>query len=272
MAKKQKYKFVAKPALQVEEVKEEIVEIQPIELNDNQYSFDNTFELADMSLLDLSKDIAKSVHKGFKFFLFTQARENKKIALKLEHIKLLQNILQETKALGREIMNLKAEAIINVEILDQIIEGKKIDLKHEIKLKLEQYKTQIKEEQIKREKQEIELLDLKADIALKQAMASFKEAESEEQKQNAMFMKNVNEDFLNLPTGAKIVMFHDYMNRHKNDANASEIKDFDYEDFLKEISKKFYKESLNQAKAKTMSEEAIAEHDRWRTDKKQGKI
>ena len=272
MAKKRKYKFVAKPISSLVKYEENISKQNnnlPIE---EEFTIDNTFNLSDLNLSELTNGISRSINKGFKLFLFTQERENKKITLKIEHIKLLQSTLMETKKLGKDILDLKAEHLISEETLRYLKIGKKIELRQSIELLIEQHKTRLNEERIKREKQQIELLNLKADLALKEAQAVLLKSKSDEQKEHAEFMKKVNESFINLPSSAKLIMFHDFINRHKKITDTSDIKDFDFEDFLKDMAKKYYQEGLNQFQAKTTSSQAQADHDRWRTDKKTGKI
>ena len=103
MAKK--YKFTALPVNSIQKYEP----TQPKEENneleiENDFKFTSTFDLSLLNLSKLTKSLSKSVNKGTKLFLFTQARENERITLKIEHIRLLQVALQETRKLGKEIM------------------------------------------------------------------------------------------------------------------------------------------------------------------------
>jgi len=266
MAKK--YKFVAQPT--------------GITLydKDKDYSSDDTsneteeatFDLSEMNLTNLVKGLSKSIKKKVQLFHFTQKRENERITLKVEHIKILQTALQETRNLGKEIMEIRSDHFLTAETILNLIEGKRIDFKNQIELKIEEHKTKVSVERNKREKEELEILDKKADLALKHANIALINARTSEQTQMAELMKMAAEDYKNLPTGAKLSIFHDYINRHKNSTESSELEDYDFEDFLKDFKKDFFKESLKQEQAKTISQMAQADFDKHKTDKKTGKI
>lgn len=266
MAKK--YKFVARPT-DITLYSSDQVNTQKEAPSDLEES---TFDLSELNLSSLVTGLSKSVRKKIKIFHFLQKRENERITLKIEHIKVLQTALQETRSLGKEIMELRADHFLTSEAIQNLIENKRIDFKHQIELKIEEHKTNLAIERNKREKEELEILDKKADLALKHANIALINAKTNEQTQMAALMKNAAEDYKNLPTGAKLSIFHDYINRYKNSTEASELEDYDFEDFLKVFKKDFFSESLKQEQAKTISQQAQADFDRHKTDKKTGKI
>lgn len=272
MAKK--YKFTALPVNSIDKYKAEIKsETTPVNEDDDiELKFNSTFDLSELNLSNLIKSLTKSVKKGTKLFHFTQQRENDRITLKIEHIRLLQTALQETRKLGKEIMEVRADNFLTPETIRNIIEGKRIDLKYELEIKIEAYKSKIHYEKYKREREELDLLNMKADIALKTASADLINAKTKEQIEMAQFMKNAAEEFKSLPTGAKLLMIHDFMNRHKNITDTSNLEDYDFNEFLKETKKQYFDEGLKQEQAKTVSSQAQADFDRYRTDKKTGKI
>ena len=105
--------------------------IRKDEVNDQTFNADITFNLSELNLNNLLKGLVKSVNKGTKLFHFTQKRENERVTLKIQHIQLLQTALQETRKLGKEIMEVKADKFLSPEIIESLIEGKRIDLKNE---------------------------------------------------------------------------------------------------------------------------------------------
>jgi len=269
MAKK--YKFTALPVIsnpQIEESKSE--DTAPD--SEVEFKMEGSFDLSELNLSNLTKSLSKAVKKGTKIFHFTQQRENERISLKIVHIRLLQMALEETRKLGKEIMELRVDNFLTPEIIRNLIEGKRLDLKYEIELKVEEYKTRIHTEKIKREKEELETLNLRADVALKNANVDLLNAKTIEQTEMAMFMKHAAEEYQKLPTGAKLLMFHDFINRQKNATDTSNLEDYDFNEFLKDTKKKFYDEGVKQEQAKTVSNQAQADFDRYKTDKKTGKI
>lgn len=269
MAKK--YKFTALPVSSSLQ-KKEYGSLAYSTLEGNNSLDEEIFNLSELNLVSLTKSLSKSVNKGLKLFHFTQRRENERITLKIEHIRLLQRALQEMKKLGKEIMEIQADNYLTPEIIKGLIDNKRIDIKQAIELKIERHKTNLNSERLKREKEELEILDRKADLALKQAKVALLNARTAEQLQMAELMKQAAEDFKSLPTGAKLSIFHDYMNKHKNYPDTGETKDYDFEEFLKGYKKNIFNETLKQEQAKTKSNEAQADFDKFKTDKKTGKV
>lgn len=266
MAKKQKYKFVAKPITALEKVTEDdILSGNDFILNNENYTDNNTFDLAVLSISELTKALSKSINKGFKFFLFTQSRENKKINLKIEHVRILQEALNEAKKLGKEILDLKAEAILSTHTLNILVIEKRLNLKNDIEILIEQHKTRLNEEKNKRIESDLRIESIKIDLLLKTAKAN-------EHLGYAKFINAIANDIANLSSGAKMFMWHDLVNRHKEFVDTDSTKDFDFEEFLKKITKDELKEALKRSQAKTTSEQAKADFERHNTDRKTGKI
>jgi hypothetical protein len=265
MVKKVKYKFVAKPVSAIQKIDDSTKLVSYSNMNYSLDQDDIDFDLDKLNLSVLIKELSKASNKKFKTFHFLQKRENKRVSLKIEHIQLLKQALSEIRSYGKEILELSADNFLTTEMINQIVMGRRVDFEYQLKDKIEKYQTNIHLEKNKREESDIRIASMKMDLLLKTA-------EANEHQGYANFVNAMANDIANLSPGAKIYMWHDLINRHKEIHDTGNIKDFDFDEFLKNLTKDELFEALKRSKAKTTTEQAKADFEKHNTDRKTKKI
>jgi len=269
---KNKNKFLAKYIYTDENLDKPTQMKNSITKYSNEINTEEIFDLDSLNLVQLVQNLKKSIDKKPSRFLFFRRRENTKIALETEKVQLLINNISSLRFLGREMMEMKADAILTTHLLNFLVANKRQEFEQAFELNIEKHYTAIELEKNTRIRDNQLLTDKYLEQEKQKAEIEFLNAKTEEQKQNAEFMKIAIDDFKNLPSPYKVYMFSQYINRHKNSAIDNSPQDFDLDEFFKEYMKNKYKADLEQVNAETLEIQSKSEFEKWKNDRKMGKI
>lgn len=136
------------------------------------------FNLDELSLEDLTRQLSESLKKNRPIFLWSKNREINKIKLDVDRQQLLKTSIETLKGMGEELMHLRADAIVSEEMivllskmnkskaqaeLDRIVEKSRTEISY--------YQRKIEENRLAQEKLELDFKHKKvngeADVVLK---------------------------------------------------------------------------------------------------------
>lgn len=142
----------------------------------------DTLDIAGINLLQLVSTLKKYLNKRPSIFLFMRERQNKKIALTNEMIKLVIEQVDQLRTLGKNLTELKADAIFSNELLNMLAHERREEFKmafvrkiadHELYMHGHKHEMAKKDLEIERAKHEMRMEELrtKADVAIIEAKA-----------------------------------------------------------------------------------------------------
>ncbi|MBX7047318.1 MAG: hypothetical protein K1X86_15920 [Ignavibacteria bacterium] len=231
-----------------------------------------TIDILNMDLQQMLVNLKNNVNKKPSWTIFLRGRENVKIGLTNEKIELLIEQISKIRRMGREFLELQADAICSKELLGLLAEDKLTEFKLGVALKLEEHKSKIHTLKVTRKKEKLELINIQLEHAHKKAQIDFLNAQTEEQKQHARIAEMIVGKVAKMSDGAKLSLYHDLTNRNKQTANTAPEKDYDLNEHFKEFRIKLFDEEVHQKKAETKSKKAEADLDKYNADRKMGKI
>lgn len=243
-----------------------------VKTNANDINKETTIDTLDINLKQLLVNLKNNINKKPSWTIFLRVRENVKIGLTNDKIELLIEQISKIRRMGREFLELQADAICSKELLDLLVEDKINEFKFGVILKLEEHKSKVHTHQISRKKEKLEVIGIELDHAYKQAQIDLLKAETKEQIQDSRFIEVMIEQIKKMSDGAKLSLWHDFMNRKKQTINTSPERDFDMNEFFKDYRKQIFGEEVIQKKAETKTKKAEAEFNKYNADKKMGKL
>lgn len=127
------------------------------------------FDLSTLNLGQLLENINTSIKKKPSMFLFFRNRQNEIITIENNKVQLLKQSILGIRELGREMMELRADAFLTNETMDFLIAGKRLEFEHDLELKVDEHKTKLHESLTRRKRIDLELAEKDVDILLKKA-------------------------------------------------------------------------------------------------------
>lgn len=233
---------------------------------------DTIIDTLDINLKQLLLNLKNNINKKPSWAIFLRVRENVKIQLTNDKIELLIEQINKIRRMGREFLELKADAICSEELLKLLAEDKITEYKLGVELKLEGYRSEIHTLKVTREKEDLEILGIKLEQAYRKAEINLLEAKTKEQIQNARFVETMVDQIRKMSDGAKLSLWHDFMNKNKNLINSLPEQDFDMNEFFKDYRKQIFNEEVIQKKAESKTKKAEADFNKYNADKKMGKL
>jgi hypothetical protein len=258
MAKTQKYKFVAQPvkSLKLIESGQENLEVYKEET----FGDAEVFDLEELNLQQLVKNIKKSVNKRPSMFLFLRNRENKKIRLETEKINILVSNISSLKGLGKEMLDLKADAILTNETLSYLIADKKREFEHEFERKVEEHYTFKHLEKNKRIKSDLENDKVRAEIEEIKARTM-------EQKERAKYLRRARKSIDTLPAPMRTYLLAQMFGKHPE-----QDKNFEMEENIANYMRDKYNAEIKTLNAESDIKDSESEFKKWLNDRKMGRI
>lgn len=136
---------------------------------ETQVTESNTLDLASVNLQQCVVNLKKHLDKKPSMFLFLRRRNNEKIKLETENVNLLIEHIQSLVQLGRNVSNLRAEAILSGEVLRNLIDGKRIEFEHALNVQLENNLREINAIHVDVKLNNLEVMNKEIEIELKRA-------------------------------------------------------------------------------------------------------
>lgn len=129
--------------------------------------------LDELKVSEAVNQIKHNLNKGSSPFIIFKWLDNKSMELDNKRLKLLLEQIQEAQGINKEIINLKADLIINQQILDYMLDNKFELVKKEFEFKITEYESGINRMKAEDERLKIENAVLRARQIQEEAKADF---------------------------------------------------------------------------------------------------
>jgi len=228
-------------------------------------------KLQDISIQKFTDELKTSLNKKAPMFLWSKRRQNEKILLDNEKQVLILNKIQNLRAIGDELVHLKAGAIFDEEYIQLLVADKRMlaqqyfektiashrlfltETKSAIDLANERIKHDFIDQQTKIKQYE----SIDADNAIKLAQAESIKIQNELRR---IVMKKV--DFENFPP-----VYTTYLLAVLSGVNAEAFTDLDIKEKLKEVYIDMEKSKADKARAEVDDFINSAEFKKWKNDR-----
>lgn len=238
-------------------------------MNDEYYiESKGLFDLNKLNMSQLVANLQTSIDKKPSRFLMFRERENKKIQLEIEKVNYLTTQVSSLRTLGGEMMKLQADAILTAKSLTYLVNNQRAKFQMEFERNVEEHFTALHTEKTKRRLMDSQLAEKESEENKKQAEIDFLNALTEEQKANAAFMQKVTDGLGSMSDEAKAYMFHSFITRNKQTQSSQDFKDFNMDEFLREIMKQKLNEEVKAKKYENISNEAKAQFEKWKNQQR----
>lgn len=87
-----------------------------------------TFNLSNLNLLELSKELERSLNKPSSTFIIFRNRENKKLELQREKANLILKTIEDLKLTQQELTKFQADTFLSNEMLEAVIDSKRQEI------------------------------------------------------------------------------------------------------------------------------------------------
>lgn len=214
-----------------------------------------TFNLSGLNLLELSRELQRSLNSSSSPFIFLRERQNKKLKLQKEKIQTILEIIGELRLTQHQLTQFQAETFLSKELLSAVVDEKREEIinlagikKKEFMIahgvlddKLSQLAHGKKSRELLLESAEIQNLKSRAELNLLTAQTEEAKAKAE------LIMFVVKElDLKNMPQTLQTYLISSIVN-----PQGSQYQDFDMQEQLKKFV-------LKEADAKSRHSTAIA--------------
>ena len=98
-----------------------------------------TFNLSDLNLLELDRELRTSLKSNSSSFIFIRERENKKLKLQKEKVEIILDTIRALTLTQRELGNFQAETFLSNKLLEAVIAGKQEEIRNLAGLKKEEF-------------------------------------------------------------------------------------------------------------------------------------
>ena len=226
------------------------------------------FDLNKLNMSQLISNLQTSIDKKPSRFLIFRERDNKKIQLETEKVNYLTSQVASLRNLGGEMLKLQADAILTAKTLNYLVNNQRAKFQMEFEKNVEEHYTALHIERTKRKLMDSNVSEKESEENRKQAEIEFLNALTEEQKANAAFMNKMSEGLHSMSNEAKAYMFHSFVSRNKQNQVTPDYKDFNMDDFLRDMMKEKMGEELKAKKYENISNKAKAQFDKWKNDQR----
>jgi len=198
-----------------------------------------TFDLSKLNLLQLSQELQKSLDSKSSMFIWRRERQNQKLLLEREKIKIILETIKDLTLTQKELINFQAETFLSNEMLSAIIANNRLVIKEQLELKKKEFLLIHKQlddgiVKIDHEKRarEIDLEARELDNLRKRAELNLLNAQTEEAKAKAqLIIYVVNElNLKNMPQTLQTYLISSIVN-----PQGSQYQDFDMQEQLKKF-------------------------------------
>lgn len=227
------------------------------------------FDLNKLNVAQLVENVQSSIDKKPSRFLIFRNRENKKIQLETAKVQYLIENVSSLRSLGNEMLKLQADAILTAKTLSYLVNNQRRKFQMEFELSVEQHYTALHSEKTKRKLLDSHVWEKQSEEDKKQAEIDFLDALTEEQRANANFMQKMTESLDTMSDEVKAYMFHSFITRNKNhQQNSPDYKDFNMDEFLRDMMKEKMNEDLKAKKYENISNKAKAQFEKWKHEQR----
>ena len=94
-----------------------------------------TFNLSELNLLELSRELRASLSSPSSTFIFFRKRENRKLELQREKVNHILGIIDDLRKTNQNLINYQAETFLSQEVLAAVIDNNRIEVKRLVELK-----------------------------------------------------------------------------------------------------------------------------------------
>jgi len=129
--------------------------------------------LDEMRVYELVNEIKNNLNKGSSSFIVFKWLDNKNIELDNKRLRLLLDQIQAAQLINREVINFKADLMINQRVLDYMLANKFELVKKEFEFKIAEYESGINRMKAEDERLKIENAVLRARQIQEEAKADF---------------------------------------------------------------------------------------------------
>lgn len=198
-----------------------------------------TFNLSELNLLELDRELRNSLKSNSSSFIFMRERENKKLELQKDKVNIILQTIRDLNLTQKELTNFQADTFLSNELLEQIIAEKREEIRNLAAIKkkkfLIEHKTlddqllQIDHVKEARETvlQAAKLANLKTQQEINIMMANSEEAKAKAQ----LIMYVLKElDLKNMPQTLQTYLITSIVN-----PQGSQYQDFDMQEQLKKF-------------------------------------
>lgn len=98
-----------------------------------------TFNLSGHNLLEFNRELQRSLDNTSSSFLWIRTRENKKLELQRDKVRIILSTIQDLRLTQQELTNFQAETFLSNELLGQIIAGKREEIRNIAEIKKKEF-------------------------------------------------------------------------------------------------------------------------------------
>src|ERR1035438_4177431 len=237
---------------------------------------ERVLDFTQMSIEKLGKELESTINSKTPMFLWSRRRQNEKIVLDNDKQILILNKIQSLRAIGNELVQLKAGAIFDAEYIRLLVADKKLlaqqyfektIAEHHLSLtktksEIDLINERIKHDFIDRQTKIKQYESIDADNAIKLATARKidSEAKASEKKIEIIEKLLAEADFNNL-TIHQTFLLHTFLG-----ADPSQFSEFQIREELKEIVKQEKQAEANKKDAEADSAKTDAQSKKWKDE------
>jgi len=163
---------------------------------------EDSFDLSAISLGQLVNNLKVSLNKKPSMFIFLRKRENEKIALTNEKIRLVIEQVGLLQSLGRNLLDLQADAIFSSELLHLLVNEKRENFAIALRERVAEHETFIHDKEHERNSKDMDLKErehkMRMDELRTNAEVAALNARTTEQTERANLFKEVAEIIKNM--------------------------------------------------------------------------
>lgn len=170
------------------------------------------FDLTELNLLELSRQLKETLNAKPSGFIFFKQRHNRKLQLETEKLSHIINIIDKVRTINQSANQLKAELFLSQSVIENIINGFYLEAERQAELKASQHINElvrIEDEMEGRrtdlDKREIANLKDRAEVDLLHA-------KTQAEKMKALLMQKAVDNFDNLPQSLQVYVIRAVFN------------------------------------------------------------